>query len=131
MITFLVFLGIMITSIPLFFYCLAGDSYSDRADCAIFTAAPAVISFTVVVGMLLYLWINNMDITINKRIYEHNTLKKQYESIRSNPANTIERAAIAKDIIDYNMSLSREKWDNTTQWDYWTPDKIANLDYIK
>lgn len=88
-------------------------------------------SLLISVFMGLNIWCNNLDVDINRRIFKHNTLKQQYKSIRSNPANTIERAAIAKDIIDYNMKLAEEKYDNTTQWDWWIPDAIAKLDYIK
>jgi len=88
-------------------------------------------SLLISVFMGLNIWANNLDVDINRRIFKHNTLQQQYKTIRSNPANTIERAAIAKDIIDYNMKLSEEKYDNTTQWDWWIPDAIANLQYIK
>ena len=88
-----------------------------------------MIGFAIVVLLLIELLVAHKG--IEKQIYKHNALQQQYNNIRLDSTNVIERATIAKDIVDYNMTLATQKYDNVTEWDWWVCDKIAELDYIK
>ena len=126
---YLLFTGLLILVIGLIIYSKADSNRYDMTwgefiGAVIFSLGGAIVVF-LLVGLLL----NHTG--IKKQIYTHKMLQEQYNTIRKDSINVIERTTIAKDIIDYNMRLSSEKYGNNNQWDWWTSDKIADLDYIK
>lgn len=70
---------------------------------------------------------------VNKYIARYNQFKSTIEVARKDPNAIYERAALTKEIIEWNNNLTNEKYDNKYWywWDYWTSDKIAALPYIK
>lgn len=96
----------------------------------------AGLTLTVIGGfaiLFLLLGIISANFGVDKRIARYNQFKQTIEEARKNPDAIYERAALTKEIIDYNRYLTNEKYDNRYWywWDYWTSDKIANLPYIK
>jgi hypothetical protein len=63
-----------------------------------------------------------------KRYY---ALKQTIEDSRKKEISDIERAALTKEIAEYNADLASVKYWNDTIFDIYIPDELAELDYLK
>ena len=90
--------------------------------------------FTIIGGVITIFMVVRLiynQTTYERELANYNSLKSQLIDIRSDKTRDIERVALSKEIIDYNLYLANEKYDNDNQWDWWVPDTIANLKPLK
>src|SRR5882757_10605632 len=88
-----------------------------------------VFSTIVVILFIAAIWISNtsVDREVQKRIIEKNLI----EEARRNHNLKDERVQLLQKVIEYNQRLSDDKYDQNTQWKWWTPKEFAELEPIK
>ena len=120
MITFLVLVCFLIAGIVL--------TFSENIDYEILSIP--IISFSL--ALLIFhtpSWLS-INYRYQMHIVERNSFIESLEIARSNK-NTIELAAISKDIIEYNKDLAVTKYENQGFLDCYIDDRFMDLKPIK
>jgi cell division protein FtsB len=64
-------------------------------------------------------------------VQRYYALKETIDQSRQNKASDIERAALTKEIANYNKDLAEVKYWNDSIFDIYVPDDLANLKPLK
>lgn len=126
----LFFILLFILGLLSFYASHKAKKYSDKEE--VLNGFGTGLTFLGLLGIIiLMIGLIGNQVTYERDLVYYNSLKTQLADIRADKTRDIERVAISKEIIDYNLKLANEKYDNENQWDWWTPDTLANLKPIK
>jgi cell division protein FtsB len=117
------FLGILLllTILPLVIK-LFIDDYSDLYDgLNIFST---IAGFILVISLIILPF---MYYSGKAEVQRYYALKETIDQSRQNKVSDIERAALTKEIADYNKDLAEVKYWNDSVFDIYIPDYLANL----
>ncbi len=66
-----------------------------------------------------------------EKVFQYGAVKLTIEKSRRLALSEVERAAILKEIVDWNTWISSQRFMRTTQWSWWHPEEGANLEFLE
>jgi hypothetical protein len=91
-------------------------------------AGPILLFFGAGIAALMLLLIPIQRMSCRDGIAQYYALKDTLTRARAKGASTeFERAAMQKEVADFNKDLASVKYWNSTQFDFWWVDELAEL----
>lgn len=108
---------------------IISPKYIYNNDLEILPTMSIIIFSMIFVGFLLGIWLGrNSDYDF---IQTYKADKYTFQVERSNELSPLERVSMEKSIEEDNQRISKLKYWNNTQWDWWTVDEVTKLEFLK